>query len=399
MSQITTFIKHHYRHFNAAALVDAAEDYIEHLDAGGKMLVTIAGAMATAELGISLAEMIRQDKVHAICCTGANLEEDIFNLVAHDHYERVPHYRYLRRAGRASAARPPHEPRHRHLHPRGGSDAPDRIGGARSMDGSRTTRPASASSRTSSCTRSCATARSKSSTRSIRRTRWMIAAAEKNLPDVRSRLGRLDPRQHVRRPLHHRRREERAHRPHRHRVHDGARRLVHRNLRRQSSIGFFQIGGGIAGDFPICVVPMLHQDLQRDERPAVGLLLPDQRLDDELRLVLRRRAERENHLGQTRRRHAQVIIESDASIVAPLMFAYVLGVVDSRTTRVPRSRSPRRLGPGRPQFSQDSKSLSARCRRPRGTHNQRELRCRRLPGGILRSPSPYTFQPLLISWR
>src|SRR5258707_9056513 len=92
---ITEFIKHHYRHFNAAALVAAAEDYNRHLAKGGKMLVTIAGAMSTAELGISLAEMIRQGKVHAISCTGANLEEDIFNLVAHDHYERVPHYRQL----------------------------------------------------------------------------------------------------------------------------------------------------------------------------------------------------------------------------------------------------------------------------------------------------------------
>src|SRR5260370_4357900 len=92
---VTDFIKHHYRHFNAAALVAAAEDYNKHLAAGGKMLVTMAGAMSTAELGISLAEMIRQDKVHAISCTGANLEEDIFNLVAHDHYEPVPRHRQL----------------------------------------------------------------------------------------------------------------------------------------------------------------------------------------------------------------------------------------------------------------------------------------------------------------
>src|SRR5438874_5657872 len=92
---ITDFIQHHYRHFNAAALRAAADDYIKHIDSGNKMLVTLAGAMSTAELGISLAEMIRQDKVHAISCTGANLEEDIFNLVAHDCYEGVPHYRYL----------------------------------------------------------------------------------------------------------------------------------------------------------------------------------------------------------------------------------------------------------------------------------------------------------------
>src|SRR5215213_8200886 len=95
-SPIRDFIQHHYRHFNAAALRAAADDYIKHVDSRGKMLVTLAGAMSTAELGISLAEMIRQDKVHAISCTGANLEEDIFNLVAHECYERVPHYRQLR---------------------------------------------------------------------------------------------------------------------------------------------------------------------------------------------------------------------------------------------------------------------------------------------------------------
>ena len=92
---ITDFVRKHFRHFNAAALVDATDAYRKHLDGGGKMLVTLAGAMSTAELGISFAEMIRQDKVHAISCTGANLEEDIFNLVAHDYYERVPHYRDL----------------------------------------------------------------------------------------------------------------------------------------------------------------------------------------------------------------------------------------------------------------------------------------------------------------
>ena len=95
MSAITSFIKHHYRHFNAAALIDAAEAYKAHLASGGKMFMTIAGAMSTAELGLSLAEMIRQDKVHGICCTGANLEEDVYNLVAHDHYKRVPDYRQL----------------------------------------------------------------------------------------------------------------------------------------------------------------------------------------------------------------------------------------------------------------------------------------------------------------
>ena len=93
--QITNFLKHHYRHFNAAALIDAADGYNKHLADGGKMMITLAGAMSTAEMGIQLAELIRQDKVQIISCTGANLEEDIFNLVAHDFYERVPHYRDL----------------------------------------------------------------------------------------------------------------------------------------------------------------------------------------------------------------------------------------------------------------------------------------------------------------
>ena len=95
MNTISTFVRHHYRHFNARALVDASEAYRCHLAKGGKMLVTLAGAMSTAELGLSLAEMIRQGKVHGICSTGANLEEDVFNLVAHDYYRRVPQYRDL----------------------------------------------------------------------------------------------------------------------------------------------------------------------------------------------------------------------------------------------------------------------------------------------------------------
>src|SRR5215204_2446377 len=93
--QITEFIKHHYRHFNAAALIDGAEGYKKHLDEGGKMMITLAGAMSTAELGLSLAEMIRQDKIAIISCTGANLEEDLMNLVAHSHYKLVPNYRDL----------------------------------------------------------------------------------------------------------------------------------------------------------------------------------------------------------------------------------------------------------------------------------------------------------------
>src|SRR5437016_14327578 len=92
---ISEFIDRHYRHFNAAVIKDAADAYIAHLNGGGKMMITLAGAMSTAKLGISLAEMIRQDKVHAITCTGENLEVDLFNLVARPKYERLPNYRAL----------------------------------------------------------------------------------------------------------------------------------------------------------------------------------------------------------------------------------------------------------------------------------------------------------------
>src|SRR5690606_387987 len=92
---VSAFIEKHFLHFNAATLVDAARAYKKHIEDGKKMMITLAGAMSTGELGISLAEMIRRDKVHIISCTGANLEEDVMNLVAHNSYKRVPHYRDL----------------------------------------------------------------------------------------------------------------------------------------------------------------------------------------------------------------------------------------------------------------------------------------------------------------
>ena len=302
---ITEFIRHHYRHFNAAALVDAAEGYARHLDSGGKMMVTLAGAMSTAELGLSLAEMIRQDKVHAISCTGANLEEDIFNLVAHDHYERVPHYRDLtpqdeqalleRHLNRVTDTCIPEEEAMRRIERAVLEEwhAADRSGEryfphefmyqllrSGELEAVLPDRP--------------------EGQLAARRLREEPA-------DLRARLGGLDARQHVRRARASRGDVKNvAHGAHRHRVHDRAGRVVPTRRRRQHSIGFFQIGGGIAGDFPICVVPMLTRTCGCTDVPLLGLLLPDQRLDHELRLLLRRRAEREDHLGQARRRHAEV---------------------------------------------------------------------------------------------
>ena len=95
LGAIRDFMSTHYLHFNARELVEAAKAYEAHVEEGGKMLVAIAGAMSTGELGISLARMIRAEKVHAISCTGANLEEDIFNLVAGREYETIPSWRDL----------------------------------------------------------------------------------------------------------------------------------------------------------------------------------------------------------------------------------------------------------------------------------------------------------------
>src|SRR5688572_21488003 len=92
---VSSFIEKNFLHFNSAALVDAAKGYKKHIADGKKMMVTLAGAMSTGELGISFAEMIRQNKVQIISCTGANLEEDVMNLVAHSHYKRIPNYRDL----------------------------------------------------------------------------------------------------------------------------------------------------------------------------------------------------------------------------------------------------------------------------------------------------------------
>ncbi|MEJ2162078.1 MAG: deoxyhypusine synthase family protein [Robiginitalea sp.] len=92
---VSGFISHYFRHFNAAALVDAARAYEAQLERGSKMLVSLAGAMSTAELGRIFAEMIRRENVHVVSCTGANLEEDLMNLVAHSKYERIPNYRDL----------------------------------------------------------------------------------------------------------------------------------------------------------------------------------------------------------------------------------------------------------------------------------------------------------------
>lgn len=318
---VSDFLRENFRHFNAAALVDAADDYRGHLDDGGRMMITLAGAMSTAELGISLAEMIRRGTVHAISCTGANLEEDVFNLIAHDHYERVPDYRELsaedeqelleRHMNRVTDTCIPEEEAMRRLERVliEGWKAADRAGERRlpheflyeALREGRLAEHYEADPADS----------------------WVLAAAERDLPlyvpgwedstlgnvfAARVLDGTVDDPTTVRSGVEYM--TELAH--------------WYTEVTRDASVGFFQIGGGIAGDFPICVVPMLHQDMGRTEVPLWGYFcqisesttsygsysgaVPNEKITW-------------GKLGVDTPKH---VIESDASIVAPLVFALVM---------------------------------------------------------------------------
>lgn len=318
--KISEFIRHNFRHFNAAVVVDAAEAYKAHLAAGNKMFVTLAGAMSTAELGVSLAEMIRQDKVHGICCTGANLEEDIYNLVAHDFYERVPRYRYLTAEDEAA------------LRDRGLNRVTD------------TCIPEDEAVRRIETAMIDIWQRAEQEKRRLfpyemfyelirsgvvkqhyqidPKNSWLIAACEKNLQIYTpgwedSTLGNMFVAAVVRKEV-----------KNIHTARTGLEQMQHlidwyQENTRQGSMGFFQIGGGIAGDFPICVVPTIKKDLQQeckywgyfcqisDSTTSYGSYsgaVPNEKITwSKLDLD-----------------SPSFVIESDATIVAPLIFAYVL---------------------------------------------------------------------------
>lgn len=317
---ITDFINKYFLHFNAAALVDAADEYRNQLSIGNKMMVTLAGAMSTAELGKILAEMIRQDKVHIISCTGANLEEDVMNLVAHDHYERIPNYRDLtpeheqslldRQLNRVTDTCIPEEEAFRRIQGnifhfwksadnKGERYFPheylyqlllsDRLQEHYQIDP---------------------------------KDSWLLAAAEKNLPIVvpgweDSTLGNIFASYCLKEEL----------KPST--MKSGIEYMTflanwYTDTTEETKVGFFQIGGGIAGDFPICVVPMLEQDMEiqtelwsyfcqiSDSTTSYGSYsgaVPNEKIT----------------WGKLSTETPKFIIESDATIVAPLVFAKVLG--------------------------------------------------------------------------
>jgi deoxyhypusine synthase len=318
---IRNFVKHNFRHFNAAVVVDAAEAYEAHLAKGGKMFMTLAGAMSTAELGISLAEMIRQDKVHAICCTGANLEEDIFNLVAHNSYVRVPNYRQLtpqeevalREKGmnRVTDTCIPEDTAIRAIE----HQVLD-LWKAADKEGKRYF-PYEFMYQL---------IRNGSIEKSYQidpKDSWLIAACEKNLPIFTpgwedSTLGNIFVSHVYSGDLSN------------YQIYKSGLEAMamlidwYKENNKEKSIGFYQIGGGIAGDFPICVVPLIQQDLQEkanywgyfcqisDSTTSYGSYsgaVPNEKIT----------------WGKLEADTPRFIIESDASIVAPLMFAYILG--------------------------------------------------------------------------
>ncbi len=321
MGPISQFVASHYKHFNAAALVDAAKGYQTHLDKGGKMMITLAGAMSTAELGRSLAEMIRQDKVAIISCTGANLEEDIMNLVAHTHYKRVPHYRDLSPQeewdlledgyNRVTDTCIPEEEAFRRIQEhifkrwKDAEDAGERyfpheymyqmlLGGDL-----------------------------KEHYEIDPQNSWMIAAAEKNLPIIvpgweDSTMGNIFASYCIKKELQPSTTKS------------GIEYMMwladwYVKNSEGAGVGFFQIGGGIAGDFPICVVPMLYQDLEMENIPFWSYFCQISDSTTSYGSYSGAVPNEKITWGKLHIDTPKFIIESDATIVAPLVFAWLLG--------------------------------------------------------------------------
>jgi len=319
---ITQFIDHHYRHFNAAALKDAAKGYKAHIDRGGQMLVTLAGAMSSAELGLSLAEMIREGKVHAISCTGANLEEDIYNLVAHDHYVRIPNYRDLtpedeqklldRHLNRVTDTCIPEEEAIRRI-----EDAILKVWQDADKKGERYFPH-------EYMYKILLSGELKQYYQIDPKNSWLLAAAEKNLPMVvpgweDSTTGNIFAGHLIKGDI-----------KNPGTMKSGIEYMTYwadwyMKTATKNEVGFFQIGGGIAGDFPICVVPMLAQDLGHEDVPLWSYFCQISDSTTSYGSYSGAVPNEKITWGKLGIETPKFIVESDATIVAPLMFYYVLG--------------------------------------------------------------------------
>ena len=318
---ISNFITHHYRHFNSAALVDAAKAYEEQLKDGGKMMLAMAGAMSTAELGLSLAEMIRQDKIQIVCCSANNLEEDIMNLVAHSHYKRVPYYRDLtpqqeqelldNHMNRVTDTCIPEEEAFRRLEKhlvdvwRDAADKGERYLHYEVM---------------------YKLLRSKVLEQYYEidpKDSWVLAACEKNIPIIvpaweDSTTGNIFTAHCIKGEFQ----------PSL--VKGGIETMIfltewYRANSGGKGVGFFQIGGGTAGDFPICVVPMMAQDLEWKDVPLWKYFCQISDSTTSYGSYSGAVPNEKITWGKLAPETPKFIVESDATIVAPLIFAYVLG--------------------------------------------------------------------------
>lgn len=334
--EVKDFLRHHFRHFNAAAVVDAAEAYSKHIQQGGRMLVAMAGAMSTAEIGISLAEMIRAGKVHAISCTGANLEEDLFNLVAHNHYRRIPNWRDLTPADEEELLA-------QNLNRVTDTCIPE-AEAIRRLEAVLVEEWTAAEARNERLFpheflyRVIRSGKLQPFFQIDPKDSWMVAACEKNLPIFvpgweDSTTGNIFAGHCMSGTL-----------KNPHTVRSGIEYMMelanwYRRVSAESPWGFFQIGGGISGDFPICVVPMLRQDMGTEEVPLWSYFC---QISDSTTsygsysgATPNEKITWEKLASDTPR----FVIESDATIVLPLVFAYVLADAPVRTNGVSHHRN------------------------------------------------------------
>jgi deoxyhypusine synthase len=317
---ITAFMDRQFRHFNARETLDAARAYRKHVEGGGKMLLSLAGAMSTAELGISLAEMIRAGKVHAISSTAANFEEDVFNLVAHNDYGVVPHYRDLSPDDEVAL-------RNSGFNRVTDTCIPETV--IRHLEDNLTRYWAEAGKRGESHLayeyfyRLFDDGLLQPHYHVPPENSWVLAAKEMKIPIYTpgwedSTLGNIFTAAVIDGAVN-------SHSV----IRSGTEQMEHlvrwyRETDAKSSIGFFQIGGGIAGDFAICAVPLMIQDLKwkirywgyfcqiSDSTTSFGSYsgaVPNEKIT----------------WHKLDRDAPKFMINSDASIVAPLMFAYILG--------------------------------------------------------------------------
>ena len=302
------FVDQHFNHFNAGALRDCARSLDKFLNDGGRLMVTLAGAMSTAEIGRSLAPLIRAGKVHAITCTGANLEEDVFNLVAHSKYQRIPNWRNLSEEDEAK------------LHEQGFNRVTDTCipedEAIRLIEGKILEEW---KSKTAFPHEHLVAILDKLEPEIPLTDSWLIAARDAGIPIYvpgweDSTLGNIFAANCIKGEV-----ERSA-------VKTGVDYMIHLAAWYKSAehpIGFLQIGGGIAGDFPICVVPMIRQDLE-EEAPMWGWFAQVSESTASYGGYSGAAPSEKITWGKLAPGTPMHIIESDATIVAPILFSYIL---------------------------------------------------------------------------